>query len=315
VNNNRKIYIADDELNLRRGIKQFLEKDGYLVKDFEDGETLLKAFKEDEADIVILDVMMPGLDGYTVCQELRKISQVPVIITTAKDTEEDYSLGLAAGSDDYITKPFSPKMLAMKIEMFIRRLDYEREYAERDQMTGLYNKFNGMKYIEGKIRQMIAENNAIIANRNDKKCNRESDKDNPKLARGALFVMDIDNFKPLNDTLGHPVGDTAIIAVADSLTKLFRSTDILFRYGGDEFIAFAVDIVDNNFVTKKAEEIGKAVRKSYTDGEKTCKISASVGIAYFPEHAQTYQQLLKVADKALYKAKENGKDGYFIYED
>jgi len=305
VNSNRKIYIADDELNLRRGIRQFLEADGYFVRDFEDGESLLAAFREEEADIVILDIMMPGMDGFTICQEIRKISTVPVIITTAKDTEADYSQGLAAGTDDYITKPFSPKMLAMKIEMFIRRLDYEREYAERDLMTGLYNKVNGIKHVENKIRVMHDMNKS-------EKADRSSDTLEP--VRGALFVMDIDNFKNVNDTLGHPVGDQVIIDVSQALLRLFRSTDILFRYGGDEFVAFAVDFVDNNFVSHKAEEICKAIRQSYSNSQHTCKISASIGIAYFPEHAHNYTQLLEAADKALYKAKENGKDGYFIYE-
>ena len=123
----RRIYIADDEANIRSAIKKFLENAGYLVEDFENGDLLLAAFNEREADLVILDVMMPGSNGFVICKEIRKTSHVPIFMLTARDSDLDYATGLDLGSDDYLSKPFSPMALVMRIKALFRRLDYERD--------------------------------------------------------------------------------------------------------------------------------------------------------------------------------------------
>ncbi len=119
------IYAADDEANIRELIKMFLEDAGYKVQIFSNGDSLLEMFTEVPADMVILDVMMPGRDGIEICNELRKVSNVPIIILTAKDSEFDYIRGITVGSDDYIIKPFRPTMLLMKIKSIFRRIDME----------------------------------------------------------------------------------------------------------------------------------------------------------------------------------------------
>ena len=121
------IYIADDETNIRLGIKTFLENDGYIVNDFENGDLLMAAFLESPADMVILDVMMPGSNGFVVCKELRKISRVPIIMLTARDSDLDYATGLDLGSDDYLVKPFSPMALVMRVKALFRRMEYDRQ--------------------------------------------------------------------------------------------------------------------------------------------------------------------------------------------
>ncbi len=117
------IYIADDEKNIRDLIKSFLESDGYEVSAFETGDELKTAFDEKPADLVILDIMMPGTDGLTVCKQLREESGVPIIILTAKDSEYDYVQGITIGSDDYLTKPFRPTALLMRVRSLLRRMD------------------------------------------------------------------------------------------------------------------------------------------------------------------------------------------------
>lgn len=117
------IYIADDERNIRDLIKSFLESDGYEVSAFETGDELKAAFDEKPADLVILDIMMPGTDGLAVCKQLREESGVPIIILTAKDSEYDYVHGITIGSDDYLTKPFRPTALLMRVRSLLRRMD------------------------------------------------------------------------------------------------------------------------------------------------------------------------------------------------
>lgn len=117
------IYIADDDKNIRELIKSFLESDGYEVSAFVTGDELKAAFEKKPADLVILDIMMPGTDGLTVCKRLREKSSVPIIILTAKDSEIDYVQGITIGSDDYLTKPFRPTTLLMRVRSLIRRME------------------------------------------------------------------------------------------------------------------------------------------------------------------------------------------------
>ena len=119
------IYIADDEDNIRNLVKTFLINDGYNVKDFPNGDLLLEEFDKKEADLIILDVMMPGSDGFKICTKLRQKSIVPIIMLTARDSDIDYITGLTLGSDDYFTKPFSPMALVMRVKAIFRRIDFE----------------------------------------------------------------------------------------------------------------------------------------------------------------------------------------------
>lgn len=124
------IYVADDDDNIRQIVKTFLSSDGYTVEDFPTGDLLLERFREVPCELAILDVMMPGSDGFTVCTELRKRSTVPIIMLTARDSENDYAMGLGLGSDDYITKPFSAMALLMRVRAIFRRIDFESQKHE-----------------------------------------------------------------------------------------------------------------------------------------------------------------------------------------
>jgi two-component system response regulator ResD len=120
------IYLADDEKSIRELLHSFLASDGYTVRSFESGDALLEAFRQEPAELVILDIMMPGTDGLTVCRELRAVSDIPIILLTAKDSELDYVMGISQGSDDYLTKPFRPTILLMKVKALLRRVEIDR---------------------------------------------------------------------------------------------------------------------------------------------------------------------------------------------
>ena len=123
MENEKLIYIADDEAHIRDLIKSFLEKDNYAIEAFETGDDLFKAFSKKKCDLVILDIMMPGTDGLTICTKIRQISDVPIIILTARDSDADYVAGITLGSDDYFTKPFSPMQLVMRVRAIFRRIE------------------------------------------------------------------------------------------------------------------------------------------------------------------------------------------------
>ena len=121
------VYIADDEENVRELIRSFLESDGYAVTAFATGDGLMAAFEKQPSDLVILDIMMPGTDGLTVCRRLRERTTVPIILLTAKDTEYDYVQGITLGGDDYLTKPFRPTVLLMRVRALLRRVEMNRK--------------------------------------------------------------------------------------------------------------------------------------------------------------------------------------------
>lgn len=118
----KMIYVVDDEQNIRELVKTYLQKDGYEVRDFGDGSTAYESFLKAPADMLIIDIMMPGMDGYSLCREIRKTSDVPIIMVSAKDDEIDRILGLELGSDDYISKPFSPRELVARVKTIFRRI-------------------------------------------------------------------------------------------------------------------------------------------------------------------------------------------------
>ncbi len=117
-----KILVVDDEARMRKLVKDFLVKEDYEVVEAGDGEEALQKFYGDEEiALLVLDVMMPKKDGWQVCKEIRKESKIPIIILTARGDEEDELQGFEAGADEYISKPFSPKILVARIEAILRR--------------------------------------------------------------------------------------------------------------------------------------------------------------------------------------------------
>lgn len=119
----KTVLIADDEIRMRKLISDFLVREGYTVLEAENGQTALHLMGRQKIDLLILDVMMPVYDGWTVCKEIRKTSNVPVIMLTAKSEEIDQLFGFEIGADEYITKPFSPRVLTARVNALFHRLE------------------------------------------------------------------------------------------------------------------------------------------------------------------------------------------------
>lgn len=122
MDNKLKILVVDDEQRMRKLVRDFLVKDGFDVIEAGDGEQAVSTFYEDkDIALIILDVMMPKMDGWEACREIRKYSKVPIIMLTAKSDEKDELLGYDLGVDDYVSKPFSPKVLVARVEAILKR--------------------------------------------------------------------------------------------------------------------------------------------------------------------------------------------------
>jgi len=126
----KKVLVVDDDIKTVELVKLYLNRDGYRILTAHDGIEALRLARESHPDLIVLDLMLPGLDGLQVCQALRDESDVPIIMLTARTTDEDKLTGLGLGADDYVTKPFSPKELAARVRAVLRRLPGERGPAE-----------------------------------------------------------------------------------------------------------------------------------------------------------------------------------------
>ena len=118
---NKTIMIVDDEYRIRRLISDYFKKEGFIIIEAENGEEALAKFKYNKIDLIILDLMMPKIDGLTVCKNIRTTSSVPILMLTAKSEEYDELLGFDIGADDYVKKPFSPNVLVAKSKALLKR--------------------------------------------------------------------------------------------------------------------------------------------------------------------------------------------------
>ena len=132
----RRILVVDDDVHILRFMTRTLEGAGYRVCTAANGEDALKVFDEETPDLILLDIKMPGMDGYTVCRRIREFSQIPIIMVTAKGSDEEKVEGLDAGADDYVTKPFSPSELAARVRAVLRRTTLWDERPEPSFHSG-----------------------------------------------------------------------------------------------------------------------------------------------------------------------------------
>jgi DNA-binding response OmpR family regulator len=126
------ILIVDDEERMRKLISAYLKKENFNVLEAENGHEAINIFKSNKVHLIILDIMMPVMDGWTVCKELRKTSNVPIVLLTAKSEDDDKLLGFELGTDHYVTKPFNARLLIAKIKSIIRRTYYSETTVKKE---------------------------------------------------------------------------------------------------------------------------------------------------------------------------------------
>ena len=134
-----KILVVDDDLNICELLKLYLENDGYTVITANDGKAAVDAFEAKSPDLVLLDIMLPKIDGWQVCREIRKTSSAPIIMLTAKGETFDKVLGLELGADDYVTKPFEAKEVMARVKAVLRRTKGDGDDNTNEKKTVVYD--------------------------------------------------------------------------------------------------------------------------------------------------------------------------------
>ena len=295
--------IADDDPIGRRLLENTLVKSGYKVVAVEDGLKALALFNNNFFPIVLTDWMMPGMNGLELCRALRNTSlpgYVFIILLTARDSKNDIITGLEAGADDYLSKPFLHAELIARIKTGIRILELEkslqhanekiRQMSVTDPLTGSYNKRYLNEYLPVEISRSKRYNRAL-----------------------SIIMCDIDYFKKVNDTYGHQAGDAVLKDFADCLMQSVREkTDWVVRYGGEEFLVILPE-TDRAGAYRLAERIRLKVAGQETIvNEVPIHITASFGIGCFipsdGDAAVTQDEIIRQADKLLYKSKQEGRN-------
>lgn len=284
----RKVLIIDDIEDDIKIMEKCIGSQGYDVITARTGEEGLKLAREELPDVILLDIMMPDIDGYRICEELREryeTRDIPIIFVSAKVEMADIIEGFRRGGDDYITKPFSLQELAARVNAAMRvkeRQDRLKMMSITDELTGLYNR----RYLNERLKEEVERARRY---RYPISC----------------LMIDIDRFKEINDTYGHQIGDKVLIEVGRLLRSTTRVVDIAARYGGEEFL-IALPMTNLKGARTVAERIRGNVERTRFGGDLNLLLTVSIGCAELDPlkgDEMDPDLLVRRADQALYEAK------------
>ena len=296
-----KLLIVDDSRFQRVVFREMLAEK-FEILEAVDGKECLEIIKKNgnNIDIVLLDLVMPNMDGFEVLrkrQTIKEFESIPVIALTTSNEISFQTEAFELGANDFIMKPVDARIAISRINNTLESVRHLKKVLEEqnswklksqiDEMTHLFNKITTEKMVTSVLSEFPQK-------------------------KQALIVVDIDNFKSVNDILGHKVGDHIICVVAGVLSSLFRNTDIIGRIGGDEFVVLMRNVPDYNVVTKKAAQLIDLFENK--EGLSIPEnISVSVGIAFSDDNDRTFSDLFSKSDQALYMSKKCGKACFSIY--
>jgi two-component system, cell cycle response regulator len=295
-----KILVAEDHPVSRKLLVGQLRNWGYEAVACSDGAEAWEILKgEDPPRLVILDWMMPGMDGLRLCREIRKREDRPYIylmLLTARSTAEDIVSGLEAGADDYIVKPFDPQELRVRVragsrvvqlqEDLLKALKVSEFRATHDPLTRIWNR---AAIFETLRKELI-------------RAKREG-------SRLAIAIADVDHFKCVNDEHGHLAGDAVLREIAQRLVTAVRPYDSVGRYGGEEFL-IVLPGCDRDTAVQLAERLRALFdRNGLHTSEGIFHVTLSFGVsACDPALDPNEDALIRAADEALYRAKKLGRN-------
>jgi len=317
-----KILVCDDDSSVRMLTRQCLEADNMVVFEAASGTEAIDLFIAERPDLLFLDVEMPGMDGLEVCRRIRNLPQgetIPIMIVTGSDDRASIDHGFKAGATQYKTKPVNWSLLSRDVQYMLRAS----------------NAFTSLKRQEDRLRYLAYfDPLTSLPNRRSftEQLNRILKQSRRRQGTAALLFIDLDNFKRINDSIGHGRGDKLLVEIANRLTMELREEDAInylalssdsehdgtteiARLGGDEFTVVLSDIQDISDVESVAKRILKRLSLPIALQSHNPVVTPSIGIALFPEDGADPDTLVRNADTAMYAAKEEGRACYRFYNE
>lgn len=307
-----KALVIEDTLTSATLICHLLEKMGLQPVHARNGEEGIEIFKTERPDLILLDIIMPGLDGFDVARRIRQLEQdgewTPIIFLSARASDEDLARGISVGGDDYLVKPVSEIVLKAKVRAM------QRIAQMRYSLLVLTRKLDDAN--RALTRLSAVDGLTSIANRRcfDETLVREWRRAARKSSPISLLIADVDHFKDFNDGYGHQLGDECLKRIARALEScLRRSTDLVARYGGEEFAVILpeTDQVGAREVAEAMRAAVEAAQFSHAFSPVANHVTISIGCATtIPERTDEmgYVGIIQRADQALYRAKRAGRN-------
>jgi len=294
-----KVLVADDSAVSRKLVELTLSEKQYSLVFAKSGRETLDLFAEQHPSLVIVDWMMPDLTGLEICKHIRSRAQASytyIILLTGKSEKESVVEGLAAGADDYLTKPFHHEELIARVGVGLRIIGLQREIEAKNLLL-----------------KELSLTDALTSLPNRRAIEDWATRQLSGAARyGFSFwvaLADLDHFKRVNDTYGHDAGDSVLKAFSEILKSNSRKSDICGRIGGEEFLLVLTHTTGENakLVIDRVRVELEATHFNF-DG-KSLKVTASFGLAGFVgTRAPDFNRLVAQADAALYSAKRQGRN-------
>ncbi|MGK0371568.1 MAG: diguanylate cyclase (GGDEF)-like protein [Glaciecola sp.] len=292
-NRRYQMVIVDDQKNMGTFYKAMLEQVGCDVLFFASAKELFDSLDDLMPDMFLLDMMMPEVDGLEVAQMIRqehKFDFAPILFITADEQIENRLAAIDAGADDVIIKSIAVKTITHQILTRLSRASKVRAFVAKDALTGVLN------------HSQIVEraNQTIRATQRTK-------------SKATIVVIDVDHFKRVNDTHGHVVGDKVLCALGQLLANSVRETDIVGRYGGEEFV-IVFDDCNIDDAANKAQLIKDVFgNMKFSSNIGDFKVTFSAGVVDLTAFEKV-MPAIAAADKALYKAKSDGRNKVIKYK-
>lgn len=294
--------IADDEELGRLLLAESVAQVGLQAMSFDNGTDALEAALSNPVSIVLLDVDMPGKDGYEVCRSLRadpRFSSVPIVMVTGHEDATAITLAFEAGATDFISKPVNWALLPRRLEYILRNAaaaEHIERLAYYDPLTGLPNRQRCLETAE-RLFVTAAQHREEV----------------------AVIYLDLNSFKRVNDTFGHSVGDAVLRTVAGKLTEAidrFRADVqhlMVARFGGDEFVLLVKHADARALGIRIAQACSHALKDPITYDGLEFYSAPSIGLALYPHHGHDVATVLKHADIAMYQAKQAATSAVLEY--
>jgi diguanylate cyclase len=310
------VIVVDDDPGARLLIGTALELAGFRVVTAADGTTALQQLREHSVDCVVLDVVMPGMNGFEVCAALRGMPEcrhVPILMQTSLDDMESVNRAYNAGATDFSSKGINPMLLAQRVKFLVRTKQTQdrlresearvRYLAYYDPITALPNRQRLLQILEQQIAWAMPRQRGL-----------------------AVLMLDVDNFSRINDTQGQAVGDALLKEVAHRLQNCLRDAeratdqlgdaaakqdvaDWVARTGGDEFALALPGVSTAEAARAVAQRVQLALARPFVLAQQEIPLSAAMGISLFPGDAATPEALIKNADVAMHHGKKSGHGG------
>jgi len=280
------VMVVDDDAAVLDVICQSLAQEGIACEGFRQAEEALEALQRRPVAVLLTDIVMKGMGGLELLHRARQLHpSLTVILMTGFVQEFSYDEALRAGAADFIKKPFTAQELLARLK-YARLKEHLRELSITDELTGLANRRGFFTFAQQQIKQLRRSKGSLV-----------------------LLFADLDDFKSINDTLGHQAGDQVLIDAAKILRETYRDSDIIARMGGDEFAAILVNSPETSIAALRARlQDGMDAYNARRDGRIT--LSMSVGMAVLdPSRTATTDELVREADARMYEEKERKKGG------